>query len=211
MSLKKHTKILKTLIVVLTLILVGTLFPTDNASAAVKVGQVTNLKALTFSDHAVDLSWNKTKNAKKYEIYRSTSLNGTYTKVATTSNRTYICKNLKENKKYYFKVRGINGYKKGLFSTKKYATTLTSDLQTEVQWSVSYLKRNLKYPETLKIHDFYVAKLIGESEKKPVISYSAENDFSMRVRGYWSVFERIESSWILARYQTISPKVINYY
>lgn len=60
------------------------------------------------------LSWKSTKNAKKYEVYRASSSKGKYTRVKTTTAKSFS-----ETRKgmSYYKVRGVNGSKKGSFSS----------------------------------------------------------------------------------------------
>ena len=55
------------------------------------------------------LKWNKIKGAQKYQIYRATSKNAAYTKIATVSSKSlsYKDKNLKKGKRYYYRVRAI--------------------------------------------------------------------------------------------------------
>ena len=53
----------------------------------------------------VKLSWKKVDGAKKYYVYRATSENGTYKKIATTTKLNYTNKSLKANKTYYYKVK----------------------------------------------------------------------------------------------------------
>ncbi|MFP3156145.1 fibronectin type III domain-containing protein [Lachnospiraceae bacterium ZAX-1] len=51
------------------------------------------------------ISWSKVDKASKYEVYQSTSKNGTYSRVATTSKTSYTKTKLTTNKTYYYKVR----------------------------------------------------------------------------------------------------------
>lgn len=51
------------------------------------------------------LKWKKMDYASKYEIYRATSKTGKYAKVKTTSSTTFVDKNLKKNKTYYYKIK----------------------------------------------------------------------------------------------------------
>ena len=54
----------------------------------------------------INLSWTKiSKRTTGYEIYMSTSKNGTYTLVGTTSNKSFSKGNLTKGKTYHFKVR----------------------------------------------------------------------------------------------------------
>lgn len=65
------------------------------------------IKSVTAGTKKVTLKWTKSENADGYIIYRSTSKNGTYKKVATIkkgSTVKYTDKNLKSNTKYYYKV-----------------------------------------------------------------------------------------------------------
>lgn len=55
----------------------------------------------------VKLTWKKVDGAKKYVVYRATSKNGTYKKVATVKKLNYTNKNLKAKKTYYYKVKAI--------------------------------------------------------------------------------------------------------
>lgn len=70
----------------------------------------------------IKVTWNKTDdNVKvfKYRVYRSTSKNGTYKQIATTSNKYYVDKsNLKKGTRYYYKVQGYRYFGKALAKTK---------------------------------------------------------------------------------------------
>lgn len=55
----------------------------------------------------VKLSWNKVYGASKYEIWRATSKNGTYTKLYTTSYTSYRNTTSKAGHTYYYKVKAI--------------------------------------------------------------------------------------------------------
>ena len=54
------------------------------------------------------LTWNAVAGASKYEVYRSTSKNGTYTKMFTTTNRSYTNTNARAGTTYYYKVKAIS-------------------------------------------------------------------------------------------------------
>lgn len=60
------------------------------------------------------ISWSKCTNASGYKIYRATKKNGTYSRVATVSNKSskYVNKKLAKKKYYYYKVKAyqkVNG------------------------------------------------------------------------------------------------------
>ena len=62
------------------------------------------------------ITWAKVKGADKYEIYRSTKQNGTYSKIYTTKNTTYINTKAAAGKTYYYKVRAISTSNSGAHS-----------------------------------------------------------------------------------------------
>lgn len=53
------------------------------------------------------VSWNSLKDITSYELYRSSSLNGEYTKIATTKGLFYSDTSALYNKKYYYKLSAI--------------------------------------------------------------------------------------------------------
>ena len=71
----------------------------------------TGLKATINDEYKISLSWNKSAGASKYEIYKATSENGTYTKINTTdiTGTSYsTSKDIMPGTTYYFKVKAIN-------------------------------------------------------------------------------------------------------
>lgn len=54
------------------------------------------------------VTWEKISGAEKYYIVRATSKNGTYKKVATVSGTSYIDKETKAGKTYYYKVKALH-------------------------------------------------------------------------------------------------------
>ncbi|MGG0176397.1 Ig-like domain-containing protein [Gottfriedia acidiceleris] len=63
------------------------------------------LKATTNTYNSVNLSWSEVGNVSGYEIYRSTSSTGTFTKIATTTNTSYLNTSLNTGTTYYYKIR----------------------------------------------------------------------------------------------------------
>lgn len=71
-----------------------------------------NISEIKGGSKRVKLYWTKVNNADGYNIYYSTSINGTYTKLKTiTSGSTvkYVKKSLLQNQTYYFKVSAYRG------------------------------------------------------------------------------------------------------
>ncbi|WP_430540056.1 fibronectin type III domain-containing protein [Neobacillus drentensis] len=70
-----------------------------------------NVKAVSDSYNSVKLSWNAVGDASGYEIYRSTSSSGPFTKMATTISTMYTNTSLNTGTTYYYKVLA---YKAGI-------------------------------------------------------------------------------------------------
>ena len=84
-----------------------------NSAYSAIVSRVADLAKPTASIKRSDsgkprISWKKVEGAVKYEIYRSTSKNGTYSKIATTKNLYQVNKNAKAGVTYYYKVKAVH-------------------------------------------------------------------------------------------------------
>jgi hypothetical protein len=67
------------------------------------------LKSLNQTIIGVNVKWVQDKNADGYEVFRSTSPNGPFTKVATVKSGNYWDITVKNNKTYYYKVAAYRG------------------------------------------------------------------------------------------------------
>lgn len=76
-------------------------------SAKPSLSAPVSVKAVSKSYNSIVLTWDKVAGAQKYEVYRSTAKNGSYTKIATVTNNTYTDKKLQTNKKLYYKVVAV--------------------------------------------------------------------------------------------------------
>lgn len=102
---------------------------TDNANqgfpvlAWESVAEITKLTVAKSGKTAAKITWKSSGPAKGYEVYRSNSFNGKYSKVKALSKKTFTNKSLKKGKTYFYKVRAyknINGKKAyGAFSAVK--------------------------------------------------------------------------------------------
>ncbi|MBQ4530018.1 MAG: N-acetylmuramoyl-L-alanine amidase [Lachnospiraceae bacterium] len=115
------------------------------ASAKPTLTEPAEVTVVSRSYNSIKVSWSKVPGAKSYEVYRSTSKNSGYKKVATVTKKYYIDKNLKTNVKYYYKVKAVrgnnsSGYSK-IMNTKAVPSATTSIVITsrdyntlEVKW-----------------------------------------------------------------------------
>ena len=89
----------------------------------------TNLQGVS-TDHSVTLNWTKITDALKYQIYRSTSKDGDYSKVGTVKDNSFVDDSLEDDSTYYYKVRAIGKTNDAMyvspFSNRFAITTLKS-------------------------------------------------------------------------------------
>lgn len=83
----------------------------------VKATAPSSVKLKKTGTKKITVSWKKTSSATGYEIYRATSKNGKYQKIATVKGKVSYTdiKGLKNGKSYYYKIRAyktVNGSKK---------------------------------------------------------------------------------------------------
>lgn len=107
---------------------------------------VENVKSKKRGFNYITVSWKKDTNASGYHIYRSDSLNGTYSRVKNIKNNyttSYKNTKLKEGTAYYYKVRS---YKKvgdttyyGSFSTPKLIFTKNSYIRNALTKQGAYI------------------------------------------------------------------------
>ena len=98
----------------------------SSAKGAKVVPEKITVSSIKSGNNKVTLKWKKLSGINGYEVYRATSKNGKYTKIATVnkaSKVTYTDKKLTSGKKYYYKIRAykkVSGKKVyGSYSTVK--------------------------------------------------------------------------------------------
>ena len=102
---------------------------TSNKSKSNITIEKPNVKSSKIKSTSVKLKWSKIKGATSYKIYRSTNKKK-WKCIKTTSKTSFTVKNLKPNKKYYFKVRAYKNKKKSSFS--KIVTAKTKNVNSSV-------------------------------------------------------------------------------
>lgn len=140
---RKSSLMSKLLVFMLAFAVVFTysVLPMNQAFAASKKpGKVKLSSVKATSSSTIKVTWKKASNAKKYQVYMATSKKGKYKRVATVSSskRSYTKKSLKATKRYYFKVRAINGKKKGKFSGYKSAKTPKKEVLIDARKPEAY-------------------------------------------------------------------------
>lgn len=85
------------------------------------LGKTTLTSVKSSGKNSITLKWNKVANAAKYQVYRSTSKNGTYKLVKITTSTSYKNTGLTTGKTYYYKVRAAYSDARGAYSVIKSA------------------------------------------------------------------------------------------
>lgn len=86
----------------------------------------TNVKISSVTSSSVKISWSKSSGATAYRLYRATSKNGKYTRIATITSTSFINKNLTKNKTYYYKVMAVKKV-----GSKEYTSAYTSPVSAK--------------------------------------------------------------------------------
>lgn len=115
--MKKTMK--KTMAVLLAIMITVSFMPVLSSAATVTLHYPTGVKAVSTSSTSITLSWKKVKNAKGYKIYKKRADWDKYRmvkKITRGSTVKWLSTDLKKGKKYYYKIRAINGKKYSKFS-----------------------------------------------------------------------------------------------
>ncbi len=108
------------------------------AAAGSKPAKIKTVKLSKSTTTTLTIKWSKSSGAKKYQVaYKKSGAKKYKTVTVKNTKRTYKISKLKANTNYYVKVRGVNGKKKGKWSSaKKLKTKVPSkDTTTGVDYS----------------------------------------------------------------------------
>lgn len=179
-------KILARKSVAIFLVMCIGLFMTNNVDAAAKPGKVKKLKA-TSTNITVTLTWGKAKKAKKYEVWQFKSKK--YKKVKTVKTKKVVIKNLRPSTNYKFKVRAINGKKKGNFSAVKKVKTKKAIVHKEVITMPTKVKFKQGHKYTIKSGDDYITftvDLVNKYKDEEADYYTCEGKTDSGASMYYS-------------------------
>ena len=117
-----------------------------NAVSGVSMKQPTISYVKSVKAGQLKVAWKSVTGAGYYQVYRSTSKNGTYKKIKETTSLSYTDKNRTEGKKYYYKVRAVKKVADKVYSYSTYSSQKSArNLKTPVISSVtSYSGEKLK-------------------------------------------------------------------
>lgn len=157
MSSIKRNRIMAIIVAFAMCVSMMAVMTTTETYAASKPSRVKVYSAKARSYNSITLKWYKAKNAKKYQVYRATKKYGKYKRMWTTTKRSYTNTCLSFNKTYYYKVRAVNGKKKGSFSKIKSVKTRIGTPNIEIMdvnpKSISVLIDNYEWNGA---HGYYI-------------------------------------------------------
>ncbi|MBE6748157.1 MAG: hypothetical protein E7557_02895 [Ruminococcaceae bacterium] len=84
------------------------------------------LSSVTNKNNSTVVKWTAVKGAKGYNVYRKTSKNGSWTKVAKTTGTSYTDKSVKSGSNYFYTVKAYNGSTFSSYNTSGIATKYLS-------------------------------------------------------------------------------------
>jgi putative cell wall-binding protein len=96
---------------------------TTDEDDAVTLSVPEDLKAAVQNYNTIYLTWDSVDYATSYYVYRATSSNGTYSKIATVATESYTDAGLPTNKTYYYRIQAHNSSNTSGYSAKVSATT----------------------------------------------------------------------------------------
>ena len=165
-------------------------------SVTPKVGKPSNLKISKPANRTLKIKWDTAKYATGYQVYRSTSKNGKYTKVRSTKATSFENSDLKPEITYYYKVRA---YCK---KNDKYYYSLFSDIisgrprlakPTGISAKIENGNIRLKWNTVSGTSKYYVYRSDGKVFSTSKNSYLDEQvklgvKYRYRVRAYRSTY-----------------------
>ena len=163
------------------------------SQAAKKPSKVEDLTTKSINYRKIKLSWRPVDEAKNYEIYRSEAKTTGYKKVWTTTKLTYTNKKRIAGKKYFYKVRAINGKRKGKFSDVKSGVAKLKGITTIRTRTKSTTQIDVLWKKVAGAHGYRVLKANGKKFKKvadtKALKYSVKSlkvntTYKFKVRAY---------------------------
>lgn len=101
-----------------------------------------SVKAVSSSYNSITISWGGVSGASGYSVYRANSSNGTYTKIASTTKKSYKNTGLTTGRSYYYKIKAYYTSRKtkiyGKYSSIKSAKAIPSTPASVEAASSSY-------------------------------------------------------------------------
>lgn len=150
---------------------------TKTVTVTVKPSAPTGLKAAPKSTSSIELSW-KSNNAVGYDVYRSASKSGTYSKVGSAYTNSYVDKGVTKGKTYYYKIKAyVNA--DGSKLTSSYSSVVSVAASSPAPATVTATKSSsgaaqIKWSKSLGASGYEVYMATSSSGKYSII-YTANS------------------------------------
>lgn len=180
--------------------------------------QVTGLKVTRTAMYSAKLTWSAAKNAKSYQVYRRIGSSGSWTRVKTTTSRSYTDKFTKTaNGKYvYYKVRAVSSTSTaGTFSSQKYVKVMGTVKAAISKITVPAKKTLTVYAKAVKNASGYqyqvalnkkfksgLKSAYTTAKSKKFTKLNAKKTYYVRVRAYQTIAgKKVYGSWSTIKYK----------
>ncbi|MEG6567360.1 S-layer homology domain-containing protein [Thermoanaerobacterium saccharolyticum] len=107
-------------------------------TAAAKVPAPSMVQVTGSYANAISIRWNNVVGATSYNVYRASSADGTYTKIANVTDINYKDDGLQPSTTYYYRISSVNAAGEGNLSKLLTATTASMDDQIYNNEAVKY-------------------------------------------------------------------------
>lgn len=135
--------------------------------------------SVSIKKNQYNIKFKKTKGAKKYYIYRSSERSGKYRRIAVVDSNRYVDENAKINRRYYYKVKSVNGRKKSKASLAKKTPAMLSKpvISSVVYGGHEYTNYRVAIAPQKKATGYYVYRADYEKGNYKYVGQTTTNEF----------------------------------
>lgn len=190
----------------------------ESCDIFIKLSTPTNVKTSITSANDVKLTWNTVKDASGYTIYRSTSQDGTFTKLATSTTNSYTDTTPASATAYYYKITAYVTGKSELTSDESDVTPAYTKTNKPVV-TVSYAdgKVSLSWTKVDRAESYSIYRKTGEGSYKLLatttkLSYTdssvAKNkSYTYKVQGTYTADDKTIAGFFSSEKQLYTSKI----
>ena len=150
-----------------------------SAKTIIDPAQVKGLKSVAKESGAkrISIAWDATAGAKGYQVYMLDPATNQYKRVATTSKKSYVAKNLTERTTYKFKVRAyhkLNGVRYGSFSDEISVTTSLADVENFRITESGMTKYTISWDPNPNVTGFQLSRYDSDENEWKIIRFDGQ-------------------------------------